>query len=500
MSIKSQLGENDSLISRVGESLRGGITFGLSSSLIQVLNFLLIPLYTRNLSMADFGSLGILEFTKAMAIAIFTIGIGSALFRFYYHYDDALSRGQVIASSLVIALTSTLALSLSAWLFVGDFLSKHLFGLQIHSTLINVNLTSAALSILNLIPFSIYRAEKKFVQYAGINLTFAFTQSLLIIYLLSFHNQGISAIVYGQLVGTALTTITLFYNARKQISNRFSWSDVKKLLRYGAPLTAVDASGIILSSGGLYFIQQQHFEPKEVAIFNLAIKFSLIYSILVLRPFQMIWPPMLFSVEKKPFAKAFYERTLTYITFLSSSLLFAISLFSSEIIALIAPPEYGDAKYIGLTLMISTFLFVIQNVFNVGILLSKRTEIFSGIFFIQALVCILLWMLLIPNLGLFGAGIAPVIAYFFGGCLSYLAGRKFIVLSYDWKKIAAILFFLAIFSLLGLLSPSLPLAASIIYRLTLFVSFILAPFVLGVWYPDEIVAIRRKVSSLVGAP
>src|SRR5690606_2973159 len=91
----------------------------------------------------------------------------------------------------------------------------------------------------------------------------------------------------------------------------------------------------------------------------------------------LIWPPMMFSVEKTSYAESFYSRILIYALYAALIVGIPLSVFSPEIIQVVAPATYFEASQIVWLLVMGHTVFVIQNVFNVGIILKRKTAYWS---------------------------------------------------------------------------------------------------------------------------
>src|SRR5687767_6887009 len=108
--------------------LTTGAAYQASDVLAKVIALALLPVYTRHLSRADYGTAELLLTTVILVSIVARLGLGEAFLRFYYLDEDEGRRRRVArtATSIVLATTSALALGsallaepLSAWL-LGD--------------------------------------------------------------------------------------------------------------------------------------------------------------------------------------------------------------------------------------------------------------------------------------------------------------------------------------------------------------------------------------------
>src|SRR5579871_4332250 len=92
-------------------SLLGDVAvFGLSSALGQILNFLLLPLYTRQLSTSDYGDFAQLQILYLLFAPLANLGMTTALFRFYRATKDETERSALVNTAMASVLGMSLLL------------------------------------------------------------------------------------------------------------------------------------------------------------------------------------------------------------------------------------------------------------------------------------------------------------------------------------------------------------------------------------------------------
>ena len=73
----------------------------LATILNKVVSFLMIPIYTRFLIPSDYGIIEILGLTTDLIGMVISIGIASAMYRFYFDYDDVKEKNEVISTAML---------------------------------------------------------------------------------------------------------------------------------------------------------------------------------------------------------------------------------------------------------------------------------------------------------------------------------------------------------------------------------------------------------------
>ncbi|MDH4178863.1 MAG: oligosaccharide flippase family protein, partial [Armatimonadota bacterium] len=90
----------------------GGILLGKATG------FIMIPIYTRALTRADYGVLELLTRSAEVASIVLALGMSSAVLRFYFDHDDQRDRDLLVSSafafSVLLAVGATALLSVFA--------------------------------------------------------------------------------------------------------------------------------------------------------------------------------------------------------------------------------------------------------------------------------------------------------------------------------------------------------------------------------------------------
>jgi O-antigen/teichoic acid export membrane protein len=479
------------------DTLRGFLAFGVSSSLVSAIGFILIPLYTRYLSVSEFGLLGLVSLTVSICVAIFGVGLSSAIFRSYFDYDDPATQKELVGTSLLVSIFSSISLISISTIFAESLIAEKIFGLPGTGHYFQIALYTGAIGLLSTVPFAVYRAQRKFGRFAGFNITAAVLQMLLIIWLVAFLHYGLWGIIVGQFLAAVALNCLLLFSIRSSWKPALLTQEVKKLLSYGIPLVPGAVFYILMTTGSLYFVQTTQ-GLEEVGVFNLAIRIASVFTILVVSPFQLIWPPMMFSVEKSDYAEQFYTNILIYVLYISVVVGVALSLFTPEVIKSVATPEYLIAGQIVWLILLGQIVFIIQNVFNAGIILKRKTMYWSIALILETIASVLLWFLLTPRWGMIGIAVGSVLGYSFGAILTYLFSQRYMKIRYDWgRMIVLLMFFLLSIGVNHVLPPENDLF-SLLTKTLVFLLLVVCPFLFRFWRPDEILAAKQLIRQLIG--
>src|SRR2546425_6669242 len=88
---------------------RHSLVYGLGGLVSRILAVLLLPLYTRYLSKADYGAIETLIALTTVLVIVLRAGISSAFFRFYFDAKDEEGRTLVVRTSFWFTMVSATA-------------------------------------------------------------------------------------------------------------------------------------------------------------------------------------------------------------------------------------------------------------------------------------------------------------------------------------------------------------------------------------------------------
>jgi O-antigen/teichoic acid export membrane protein len=191
----------------------------------------------------------------------------------------------------------------------------------------------------------------------------------------------------------------------------------------------------------------------EAGLYSLAVKFAQGVNVLV-RGFQLAWPPLAYSIRDDDEARRAYAAVVTWFVTGCAFVVTGMWLFSRWIVRALAAPQFFDSyEAIGL-IATGVTLYALYMVLVVILGRTGRTE-FNFPATIAALVANLaLNLALVPSLGIVGAGLALVASYIVVVALMYVFTQRLFPVPYQWGRLARVLFVSA--ALVGLGELLLP--------------------------------------------
>src|SRR6185503_436756 len=156
------------------------------------------------------------------------------------------------------------------------------------------------------------------------------------------------------------------------------------------------------------------------------------------RGFQLAWPPLAYSIRDDDEARRAYAVIVTWFVAACAFVVTGMWLLSRWIVRALAAPEFFDSyEAIGL-IATGVTLYAIYMVLVVILGRTGRTE-FNFPATAAALVAnVALNLLLVPPLGIVGAGLALVASYLVVLALMYWFTQRLFPVPYQWGRLARV--------------------------------------------------------------
>ena len=209
---------------------------------------------------------------------------------------------------------------------------------------------------------------------------------------------------------------------------------LRRMVRFGLPTMPAE-----LSLYSLNFIDRilivRLAGLAEAGLYALAIKFAQGMNVLA-RGFQLAFPPLAYSIADDDEARRAYSLIVTWFAAVCAFFVAGLWLLSRWIVDLLAAPEYFEAhEAIGL-LATGIALYSLYLVLVVVLGRTGRTEFNLPATIAGTAVNVVLNLILIPPLGIVGAGIALVASYAVVLVLMYALTQRLFPVPYEWGRLA----------------------------------------------------------------
>lgn len=408
--------------------LRQTLVYGLGKGIGKFIGLFLMPFYTRALSPSDYGILEVLGVGIFFITAVFNLGLDSASGRFFYMAKTETEKGKVLFTVLVFRFATVIPTLIIA--FFSKQISLALFGSDQYTWIVFVSIMIIPLQLLYSEQEHIYRYFFDAWKFNFVTVGKLFSTIGLGVFLVVILKMGILGAQINDLIGAIFFYLISFlvFN-RNRYTYKFSWYWGKRMLKYGFPLIFAGMAVWALSVSDRYILL--HFKSTdEVCLYSIGAKITQIIGLLAIAV-QMSYGPLVTSkfesdtTADKIETKKFLSQSWRLFIIISMLISLFLSLFSYEIIRILAPPIYNSSILVIPFLLVSKILSQSVQMTSSGIGLYQKTKHFAWIIPVVAGISILLNMVLIPLLGFVGAGITTLIANIIQLVISYNISQRY---------------------------------------------------------------------------
>jgi O-antigen/teichoic acid export membrane protein len=453
--------------------------------------FVLLPLYTHYISVADFGILALLGSISAIVSSFLGIGIAHATLRFYFEFDEIRDRNAIVSTALI-----TTAAICSPAIFVLSFFSEHISELVFRSKdyilVINITYVSLLFEMARQVGLAYMRAKEYSLLFVGVSVVQLIVQVSLNVYFLAVLKMGITGVVMGNTLTVFLGLVVCGAVVIKECGMRFELQKMRMMLGYSYPFLFSSITGVVFGNADR-FILTSLFSLEAVGIYSLGLKFSEVLREIVIEPFQRSFGAFRFSIMKQDNAKEIQSRTLNYLFFVVAWVGLIVAVFSEQVVNLLATPSYhGVVQYIPI-IILAQVIGSTGYIFQTGILIAKDTRKLFYINTLTGIIGVTTSCLLIYFLGIFGACISLIIKILFSICMIYKISQRMYYVDYDFKGIIYSLALAIGLYLLSLLSSGSLTSLNLLYKACLCFCFPIVLYRGGVLAPYE----KKLILSLV---
>ncbi len=466
-----------------------GAAYTAASILSKLIAVALLPLYTRHLSPADYGAAEVLFAAVVAASIVVRLGMIEALLRFYYTGGE--DPKKVVSTSFATLFWGA-TLTASALLPFAEPISNALLDQSAPGL---VRIAIGGLWVLTLFEYllTLYRLDERARPYFIVTIANVALTIPLTIVLVVFMDEGARGLLLGSYASGALFVAGLVIANWRRLSLWPEWGLLRRLMRFGFPTMPAE-----LTLYSLNFIDRiiivRYIGLAEAGLYSLAVKFSQGVNVLV-RGFQLAWPPLAYSIRDDDEARNTYALVVTWFLGICTLVVTGMWLFSRWIVRIFAAPQFFDSyEAIGL-LSTGVTLYALYMVLVVILGRTGRTEFNFPATIAATVVNIVLNIILVPSMGIVGAGLALVISYVVVLILMYFFTQRLFPVPYEWGRLIRIVGFSAL--VVGLGEALLPGEgiAGFAGRLVLLAAYPLLLLVTGFFTETEL-----KGLSILGHP
>jgi len=429
------------------------VIYGLSSVVGRLLNYLLVPLYTRYFLPDEYGVVIEMYAYVAFLVVFLTYGIETAFFRYSHKFSN---KKTVYSTSLISLITTSTIFIVTIYVFAQPIANW----LQYPETPEYVKYFALIIGLdaISSISFAKLREKNKATRFALIRLVNIFVNIGLNLFFIIYcpyalekglsssefvnsvysEEVGIGYIFIANLIASIVTFLMLLPQMLKSvwIFDKSLW---KNMMVYALPLLIAGLAG--MTNETIDRVLLKHLLPpetnanSELGLYGAFYKLSVL-MILFIQTFRFAAEPFFFAQEKEKNSKKIYADVMKYFVIITSFIFLVVTMFY-EYIILFLGSNYHDPrgfKVVSILLAANLFLGIYYNL-SIWYKLSEKTKYGAYLSIFGAVITIFLNFILIPIIGFVGSAWATLLCYFVMTVTSYFLGKNHYKIPYNLRKI-----------------------------------------------------------------
>jgi O-antigen/teichoic acid export membrane protein len=460
---------------------------------------LLLPVYTRYIAPPGYGVVELLGNGVIFISIVVRFGMIEAFLRYHFVDADVERRDALARRAVGFTLVATTAAAVPLAILAGPV--SQLILSHRDSTIFRIAVLGLW-SFTNLeLAYGLLRVDERVRAYAAaslVNVGLTIGASVILVVGLGLHARGLLLGNYG---ATTVVLLGLWWTMRSRLNPRRAApggrgaEHLSVLLRFGLPTVPAEASVYALSIIDRYYIYHERGHALA-GLYSIAVKLAGAVAFIV-RAFQYAWPPLAYSVSDDAQAAALYGLVTTYYALVSGWIVAGLALLGRWVLRLLTTHPYLGAYRALPWVALGWALYGLWVVFLV---IAARAKVTTRNFpaALAGLVAnVGLLVLLVPRLGIAGAGVALCGAYAIMLAVMYVLTRRAFRVRFEWRRLAQLVLVMGGVSAAGELLLPTSGAFGLLSRAAAFLAIAPLLWVTGFVRPQEARRLRVLASRVL---
>jgi len=396
------------------------VIYTIGGSLPQVLNFLLLPIYSRLLAPSEFGILGYVSSITAFLTITNSLSLNSYYLRYYFESQDKKKFTGSIFYFLTITNLSLIILEGAAL----NFLFKKTNVQVPFYPYMLLGLAECLFSSLALIPLRQYRLEFKSKNYVLCTSSTVLLTHIISLVLITRFNMGAEGRLLGSAAAAAILGVYYIFHIKNIAVARIDFTLIKNGLKFSLPLLIGSYASMALSISDR-LILERWVAMAAIGVYSVSYAISNIAS-LVISSFSFVLEPLVYKISvlnKETFLQE-YLRLKDYFFFIVYIIAGGIMIFAKDIVRIFLTAKFLEAESIIPLIALSSVFAGGYTIFGQLLMVKNKTFKISLGTIVAAILSITLNLILIPVWGIRGAAMTIIAAQLSAMLIAYIAAAR----------------------------------------------------------------------------
>jgi O-antigen/teichoic acid export membrane protein len=386
--------------------VKDGALYAIPSFLSRGLSLILVPLYTRVLSPSDYGSLDLLMTFAGVVNLTIALEVSQGVARFYASEPNP-QRKVAYASSALWFTVAVYTLFAAAMLTVPG-LSTLIMGQRGLDLAFTVGIGYIWVNSIYYLIQNQFRWELRSVDYLVTSILMTLVTAGVAVVLTVVFRWGLVGLLVGSASGCTAATCVGLYRLRSSFRAVIDVRQLKQMLAFSTPLV-VSGIAVWLNTYVDRLVIRHFLTIDDVGLYGVGYRIASVAG-LVMAGFRGALTPLVYANFQKPDAPVQLARIFRCFVAVALTVFLMLTLFASDILQIMTTPAFFGGAVVVIYLVPVAFLANMY-IFSPGIGIAKRTHILVWVNVGGGLLNLLLNLVLVPRMGISGAGLATLISF-----------------------------------------------------------------------------------------
>ena len=418
--------------------------YGSAAVALQVVNFLLLPVFTRVLSEIEYGAFTILIAWEAGLKIVYRWGLESSFLRLYFDQGDrSEDYRRTLAGTIAIILAAANGAILVGLTMASGALSAWLGTIPSFRAAFVLLVVNSFISGFFFLPYTLYRAREDARR--AVALTFGQSVATTIarlVLVVGFH-LGVLGLVLADVIVSIGVTIALIPTYRSMMRWRFSQRLAVESLQYGLPQVPFGLLHQVMAYADRVLLPlllpgDAAARLAQLGLYQIGVSIANALKLLPVA-FQTAWMPFAFdTATRRPDAALLFSRLATYSLGVLALLTAGMIALTDVVVRLILPPNFHEAAAV---VPILTLGIAAQSAGwfpTTSLNVAKATKYYPVVTAIAAVSAVASQVALIPRYGVFGAAAGAAIGQAVQALATLIVAQRVYPIPYERARLGKI--------------------------------------------------------------
>ncbi len=411
------------------------LIYMLGMVLSRAASLIMLPIYTRLLTPADYGVLQLLDMTTDVVAIIVSAGCTAGVMRYFFKATVERERRAVLGSAFVMQIGLNLIGTILILIFARPIWLNVLHGAQ-SQELVYIAAANFTLGAFAIVPLIYMQIEKRALLFSTMSLARLVLQLTgNILFLVVFHQGPRGVLLSSLIVNVTIGAATSIWMIRR-VGIVLSRKALLDLRRFGLPYQLATVGTFIVSFGDRLFLDK-YGGLASVGLYSLAYQFGFILDQVGIAPFVRAWIPRRFEYAHEPKAMrdAKNVQGFRYMNVMAFTAAVGIAVFVHPTLRILAHQEFWSAADIVAIILAA---YIVQGwvaVVELGIDISEKTKYANYGVWASVAAVLVLYALLIPTYGGYGAAWATLISFLVRLAFHWHFSQRLWPIAYGWGPV-----------------------------------------------------------------